>query len=65
MSMDGVFQYTEQELFLKTNIRNITFDGIESELLTMLDGTPMEGAIQMPFDKFGWFYGVSFVGSTV
>ena len=62
--MEGAFQSTEQELFLKTNIRNITFDGIESELLTMLDEAGMEEAIQMPFDKFGWFYGVGLVGST-
>ena len=57
--MDSTFKHTGEELFMKTNIRNITFDGIESILLTMMEGTPMEGAIQMPFDKFGWFYGVS------
>ena len=59
--MNNTFYQTGEELFMTTNIRNITFDGIESDLLTMLDGGPMEGAVEMPFDKFGWFYGVSFL----
>lgn len=56
--MDGTFKETKEELFMKTNIRNITFDGIESDLLTMTEEGPMAGVIEMPFDKFGWFYGV-------
>jgi len=55
--MDGTFKETKEELFMKTNIRNITFDGIESDLLTMTEEGPMAGVIEMPFDKFGWFYG--------
>lgn len=41
---------------MKTKIRNITFDGIESDLLTMMVDTPLEDAVEMPFDKFAWFY---------
>ena len=57
--MNTLFQKTNQTLFMKTNVRNITFDGIDSPLLTIFEGTIMEGTIQMPFDKFGWFYDVS------
>ena len=59
--MDQTLKINGDELFMKTNVLNITFAGIESDLLTMMVGTPLEGAIQMPFDKFGWFYDVSTV----
>ena len=57
--MDQTLKINGDSLFMETNVENITFAGIESELLTMMEGTPMEGAIQIPFDKFGWFYDVS------
>jgi len=56
LMMDQTLKINGDELFMKTNVLNITFAGIESDLLTMMVGTPLEGAIQMPFDKFGWFY---------
>ena len=59
LMMDQTLKINGDELFMKTNVLNITFAGIESDLLTMMVDTPLDGAIQMPFDKFGWFYDVS------
>ena len=51
-----------ETMFMKTSIRNLTFDGIGSPLLEMGDiGGDMGDAINasIPYDKFGWFYSVS------
>jgi len=55
--MNDTFAETKEELFMTTTIRKISFEGVESPLLTMMEGTPLEDTVQMPFDKFGWFYG--------
>ena len=44
-------------LFMKTNISAITFDGIDDDLLHVNDQGTIE--IDIPFDRFGWFYDVS------
>ena len=56
----------QENLFLKTKIGNLTFDGIDSPLLHMADesGNGMLGDMlenQIPFDRFGWFYDVSLI----
>jgi len=58
--MDFSFKETNESLFMKTKVSNITFDGIDSPLLHMGENTSLSGAINIPFDRFGWFYGVSF-----
>ena len=48
-----------EELFLKATIGNLTFDGVDSDLLHMGDiGGELGDMIQnsIPFDRFGWFY---------
>jgi len=52
-------QKSNETMFLKTAISNLTFDGIDSPLLHMGDiggdlGTAINNSI--PFDRFGWFY---------
>jgi len=50
---------SNETLYIKTLVSNLTFDGIDSPLLHMgdIDGD-LGQAINnsMPFDKFGWFY---------
>merc|ERR1719394_1505417 len=55
--MNDVFRVTGEEMFMFTTVRNVTFDGIDTPLLTMMEGTVLEDMVTMPFDKFGWFYG--------
>ena len=55
----------QETLFMKVKVGNLTFDGIDSPLLHMADesGNGMLGDMlenQIPFDRFGWFYDVSF-----
>ena len=50
-----------ETLYIKTMVRNLTFDGIDSPLLHMGDIDGDLGAAinnSIPFDKFGWFYSV-------
>jgi len=54
--MNDIFGKTSQELFLVSNVRNLTFDGIDSDLLTMMDNPFLEDLVKIPFDKFGFFY---------
>ena len=54
----------DEKLFIKTRVGNLTFDGIDSPLLHMGDddGGGILGDMlndKLPFDRFGWFYGVS------
>ncbi len=46
----------DEKLFMKTNISAITFDGIDDDLLHVNEGMI---DINIPFDRFGWFYDVS------
>ena len=59
------FNLFQENLFMKVTVGNLTFDGINSPLLHMADesgngglGDMLEN--QIPFDRFGWFYDVSF-----
>ena len=56
--MNDIFGKTSEELFLVSNVRNLTFDGIDSDLLTMMDNPFLEDLVKIPFDKFGFFYQV-------
>ena len=46
----------DEKLFMKTNVSVITFDGIDDDLLHVNEGMI---DINIPFDRFGWFYDVS------
>ena len=59
--MNAAFQQNDDRFFMKARIGNITFDGIDSPLLHMGENTTLGGAINIPFDRFGWFYGVSYL----
>ena len=57
-----------ETLFINATIRNLTFDGIDSDLLHMGDVPGMLGDMldnQIPFDRFGWFYDVGLIISTL
>jgi len=57
--MNVSIDQANETMFMKTSIRNLTFDGIGSPLLEMGDiGGDMGDAINasIPYDKFGWFY---------
>jgi hypothetical protein len=56
--MDQSFKQNNDSLFMKARVGNITFDGIDSPLLHMGEDSQLAGAINIPFDRFGWFYGV-------
>ena len=56
--MNDIFGKTSEELFLVSNVRSLTFDGIDSDLLTMMDNPLLEDLVKIPFDKFGFFYQV-------
>ena len=52
---------SNETLYIKTLVSNLTFDGIDSPLLHMGDIDGDLGAAinnSIPFDKFGWFYSV-------
>jgi len=58
--MDHSLKDFGEELFVKVRVGNLTFEGIDSPLLHMGDDAgPLKPAIEgnIPFDKFGWFYG--------
>lgn len=61
LMMDSTLKLYNQTLFMKARVGNLTFEGIDSELLHMGDDTESEigDAINanIPFDRFGWFYG--------
>ena len=54
--MDQTITQFNEKLFIKTNISAITFDGIDDDMLHINDQMP---EIDIPFDRFGWFYDVS------
>jgi CD36 family len=58
--MNAAFAENNDTFFMKARIGNITFDGIDSPLLHMGEDTMLGGAINIPFDRFGWFYGVRY-----
>ena len=47
------------KLFLTQPVRNFTFDGIVDEIMNATNQMPLP--MPIPFDKFGWFYTVSFM----
>ena len=57
-----------ENLFMKARVGNLTFDGVDSPLLHMSDGTDDDSLGNMldemlPFDRFGWFYEVRMLSS--
>lgn len=46
----------EHSIVITRNVSQLLFDGYDDELLTMLNKLNTTGAINIPFDKFGWFY---------
>ena len=56
MMNQSMYKYDEK-LFIKARVANITFDGIDDPLLHMADQDVIP--IDIPFDRFGWFYSVS------
>ena len=41
-------------------VREFLFDGYEDPLITMAETLPALAQIDIPFDKFGWFYKVHY-----
>lgn len=46
----------EDSLIITKTVDELLFHGYEDNLLEILNKIPL---IHLPFDKFGWFYGVS------
>lgn len=58
--IDMTIPQSNETLFIKARVGNLTFDGIESPMLHMGDiGGDFGDMIssELPFDRFGWFYG--------
>jgi len=54
---DMAIKLCNEELFIKVRVGNLTFDGVDSELLHLADiGDELGGALRPPFERFGWFY---------
>merc|ERR1712156_832550 len=58
--MDFALGLCNEEMFIKVRVGNLTFDGVDSEMLHMGDvdgdlGEKISGIL--PWDRFGWFYG--------
>jgi len=57
--MDMALGFCNEEMFIKVRVGNLTFDGVDSEMLHMgdVDGDLGEAiGANIPYDKFGWFY---------
>jgi len=56
--MDSSIKMFDEKLFVKVRVGNLTFEGINSQMLHMGDDSPLGPIIQgnIPFDRFGWFY---------
>ena len=61
--MNQTIEAAGERMFMKVRIGDLTFDGIDSDLLHMGDGDlgDIGEAINasIPYDRFGWFYSVS------
>jgi len=58
--MDQALKLCNETMFMKVRVGNLTFDGVDSEMLHLGDSAmpDLEEAISanIPFDRFGWFY---------
>ncbi|XP_047001866.1 protein croquemort-like isoform X1 [Schistocerca americana] len=45
-----------QKLHVTHQVRQLLFEGYESPLITMADRLPALAGIDIPYDRFGWFY---------
>ena len=60
--MDAFLTEIDVPVFLAAPVRNWTFDGIEEEILGYINDHPEAAELlNLPVDKFGWFYPVRFV----
>ncbi|XP_055952441.1 protein croquemort-like [Argiope bruennichi] len=50
--IDTILEHTQSTLFVTKSVRNLLFDGYEEEIFE----TAKEIGIEVPYDKFGWFY---------
>ncbi|GIY40901.1 scavenger receptor class B member 1 [Caerostris darwini] len=50
--IDSILKFTNSRLYVTKSIRNLLFDGYEEEILN----TAKDIGIEVPYDKFGWFY---------
>ena len=57
--MDEMFKLLDAKLFMSYPVRNYTFAGIFDEIMEGVETFPDSLVVPIPFDKFGWFYGVS------
>jgi len=48
----------DSTMFLRGNVRELTFDGVLDDILTRVDDFPSVLELPIPFDRFGWFYPV-------
>ena len=62
--MNLLLEQSNERLFMRVNIRELTFDGVDSPLLHMGDYDGELGNIFdeiFPSDRFAWFYSVSII----
>jgi len=53
-AVNNMMQFTGEGMFMRSSVRNLTFDGVESELISgALDANL---GLPIKWDKFGWFY---------
>ena len=56
-----MIRQTNETLFMKYKVANLTFDGVDSPLLHAGDVDEIIGHLvnsRFPYGKFGWLYGV-------
>lgn len=56
--VDVFMRMYHENLFLKANVSQWLFDGIDDPILDIAQRFP-DLPINIPYDKFGWFYTVS------
>ena len=56
MSVNALMRETEAGMFIKSSIRDVTFDGQPDALIDA--GFEIDLGVPVPYDKFGWYYPV-------
>lgn len=59
LQVNNLFNLVGAELFLHETVRKYTFEGILDEIMNATASLPFAADL-IPFDRFGWFYTVSF-----
>jgi CD36 family len=49
-----------EQRHVSKSVREFLFDGYEDPLISLADTLPALAQIDIPFDRFGWFYKVIF-----